>query len=61
MTRIKFSLRLGVAYVDRVLFGTRLGKLVIIGALLAVGVPALEAVPAADMLNQALDAVTVGA
>lgn len=43
---------------DHVLFGTKLGKVVILAALVGLGVPTITAVPIADTLNSALDGIS---
>lgn len=44
-------------WADRVLWGKPLGRLIILAVLLSGGVPALQAVPASEILNKSLDAL----
>ncbi|MEY4429155.1 MAG: hypothetical protein RLZZ182_1844 [Pseudomonadota bacterium] len=60
MNKIKGIFAGAVVFADRVFFGTKLGKVIIVTALVGLGLPAMQAAPLAEILNTALDTVTVG-
>lgn len=59
MRKLADMLKRGWRALDRTIIGTPTGKLVITLLLVGMGVPAMQAAAEADLLNRALDGLTV--